>query len=109
MKHLEDMVTAIKHRGPDDKGFYQKGPVGLGMSRLSIVDVAGGAQPIPGERGKVWVVGNGEIYNHQEIRGPLVEAGHHFTSNSDIEVIVHAYEEYGEKFVSKLRGMFAFA
>jgi len=109
MRDLEGMVEAIKHRGPDDKGFYQKGSVGLGMARLSIVDVAGGAQPICGEKSKVWVVGNGEIYNHQELRKPLIEAGHHFTTNSDIEVIVHAYEEYGDKFVSKLRGMFAFA
>lgn len=109
MKHLEAMTEEIKHRGPDDKGYYQKGPVGLAMTRLSIVDVGGGAQPISGEKGKVWVVGNGEIYNHMELRKPLEDAGHHFTSNSDIEVIVHAYEEYGDKFVSKLRGMFAFA
>jgi asparagine synthase (glutamine-hydrolysing) len=109
MKHLEAMTETINHRGPDDKGFYQKGPVGLGMTRLAIVDVAGGAQPISNERGNIWVVGNGEIYNHKELRGPLEEAGHRFSSNSDIEVLVHAYEEYGDKFISKLRGMFSFA
>ncbi len=82
MKHLEAMTETIKHRGPADKGIYQKGPVGLGMTRLAIVDVAGGAQPISNERGNIWVVGNGEIYNHQELRGPLEEAGHHFSSRT---------------------------
>jgi len=109
MKHLEDMTEALKHRGPDDKGFYQKGPVGLGMTRLAIIDLANGAQPISNERGTIWVVFNGEIYNHLELRGQLEEAGHRFATKSDTEVLVHAYEEYGDKFVSKLRGMFAFA
>lgn len=109
MKHLEAMTDEIRHRGPDDKGYYQKGPVGLAMTRLSIVDVGGGGQPISNERGTVWVVFNGEIYNHLELRKPLEEAGHRFTTQSDTEVLVHAYEEYGDKFVSKLRGMFAFA
>ena len=109
MKDLEEMVDTLKHRGPDDKGFYQQGPVGLGMARLSIIDVAGGAQPISNERGNIWVVFNGEIYNHKELRGPLEAAGHRFTTNSDTEVIVHAYEEYGDAFIGKLRGMFAFA
>ena len=103
------MTETLKHRGPDDHGYYQKGPVGLGMTRLSIVDVSGGSQPVSNERGNIWVVFNGEIYNHKELRGPLEQAGHRFTTNSDTEVIVHAYEEYGDKFVSKLRGMFAFA
>ena len=109
MKHLEDMTETIKHRGPDDKGFYQKGPVGLGMTRLAIIDVANGAQPISNERGTIWVVFNGEIYNHLELREQLEEAGHRFATKSDTEVLVHAYEEYGDKFISKLRGMFAFA
>ena len=109
MRHLEAMTECIKHRGPDDKGFFQKGPVGLGMTRLSIIDVTGGAQPISNEKGNIWVVFNGEIYNHKEVRGPLEEAGHQLSTNSDTEVIVHAYEEYGDKFISKLRGMFAFA
>jgi asparagine synthase (glutamine-hydrolysing) len=109
MQNLEDMVETIKHRGPDDKGFYQKGPVGLGMTRLSIIDVAGGAQPVSNERGTVWVVFNGEIYNHLELRQQLEKAGHRFQSKADTEVIAHAYEEYGDAFISKLRGMFAFA
>src|ERR1039457_3042558 len=109
MKHLEEMTETIKHRGPDDKGFYQKGPVGLGMTRLSIIDVAGGAQPMSNERSKIWVVCNGEIYNHLELRQDLEEKGHQFASRSDVEVLAHAYEEYGDKFISRLRGMFAFA
>ncbi len=109
MRHLEAMTEALKHRGPDDHGYYQKGPVGLGMTRLSIVDVEGGAQPMSNHRNNIWVVCNGEIYNHKELREPLLEKGHHFSSHSDVEVLVHAYAEYGEKFVEKLRGMFAFA
>jgi asparagine synthase (glutamine-hydrolysing) len=109
MKNLEDMTESLKHRGPDDKGYFQKGPVGLCMTRLSIIDVEGGAQPISNERGNVWVVFNGEIYNHLELRKPLEQVGHRFTTNSDTEVLVHAYEEYGDSFISKLRGMFAFA
>ena len=109
MGHLEDMTRTLKHRGPDDQGYYQKGPVGLGMTRLSIIDVQGGAQPISNERGTAWVVFNGEIYNHQELRKTLTAAGHRFATHSDTEVIVHAYEEYGDAFIGKLRGMFAFA
>ena len=109
IKHLEAMTETIKHRGPDDKGYYQKGSVGLAMTRLSIVDVEGGSQPMSDDRGKIWVVFNGEIYNHMELRKPLEEKGHRFTTRSDTEVIVRAYAEYGDKFVSKLRGMFAFA
>jgi asparagine synthase (glutamine-hydrolysing) len=108
-RDLESMVEAIKHRGPDDTGFYFKRFTGLGMSRLAIVDVEGGAQPVSNERNTVWLVFNGEIYNHLELRKPLEEAGHRFRSRSDSEVIVHAYEEYGDAFVSKLRGMFAIA
>ena len=109
MKHLEDMTETIKHRGPDDTGYYQKGPVGLAMTRLSIIDLEGGSQPIGNERGTVWVVFNGEIYNHLVLREELLKAGHSFKTRSDTEVLVHAYEEYGDAFVSKLRGMFAFA
>src|SRR5690242_6696601 len=82
MKHLEEMTETLKHRGPDDKGFYQKGPVGLGMTRLAIVDVENGAQPIGNERGTVWVVFNGEIYNHLELRQKLEAAGHRFATKS---------------------------
>lgn len=106
---LRKMTAAIKHRGPDDDGFYAKGPVGLGMRRLSIVDLEGGAQPISNERNNVWVVFNGEIYNHQEIRKELEEKGHAFRTRSDTEVLVHGYEEWGENFLGRLRGMFAFA
>jgi len=109
MKDLEAMVGTLKHRGPDDRGFYQKGPVGLGMTRLSIVDLAGGSQPVSNERGNIWAVFNGEIYNHLELRKELEKAGHKFTSRSDTEVIVHGYEEWGEKFLGRLRGMFAIA
>jgi asparagine synthase (glutamine-hydrolysing) len=109
MQNLQDMAETIKHRGPDDSGFYQKGPVGLAMTRLSIVDVEGGSQPQYNERQNIWVVFNGEIYNHLELRGPLEKAGHQFATNSDTEVLVHAYEEYGDACVAKLRGMFAFA
>jgi asparagine synthase (glutamine-hydrolysing) len=106
---LEEMTETLHHRGPDEKGFYMKGPVGLGMTRLSIVDVQGGSQPISNERGSVWVVFNGEIYNQLELRNQLETAGHRFSTKSDTEVIVHAYEEYGDAFIGKLRGMFAFA
>ncbi len=106
---LQDMTAAIRHRGPDDEGYYHKGPVGLCMTRLSIVDLAHGTQPISNERGTVWTVFNGEIYNHKELRGELEKAGHQFRTQSDTEVIVHAYEEYGDDFIKKLRGMFAFA
>jgi asparagine synthase (glutamine-hydrolysing) len=109
MRHLEEMTETLKHRGPDDKGYYQKGPVGLGMTRLSIIDVQGGAQPISNERGTIWTVFNGEIYNHLALRRVLEEAGHRFATRSDTEVIVHAYEEYGDAFIGKLRGMFSIA
>ncbi len=108
-RDLDSMVEALKHRGPDDTGFYFKRFTGLGMSRLAIVDLAGGAQPISNERGTVWVVCNGEIYNHLELRKTLEGFGHQFRSHSDVEVLVHAYEEYGDAFVAELRGMFAFA
>ncbi len=108
-RDLDSMVETLKHRGPDDTGFYFKRFTGLGMSRLAIVDLTGGAQPISNERGTVWVVSNGEIYNHLELRKALEAGGHHFRSHSDTEVLVHAYEEYGDAFVGQLRGMFAFA
>lgn len=108
-RDLDRMVDALKHRGPDDDGYYRKGPAALGMRRLSIVDLDRGHQPIPNERGNIWVVYNGEIYNHMELRAKLVEFGHEFRTNSDTEVIVHAYEEYGESFIRYLRGIFAFA
>jgi asparagine synthase (glutamine-hydrolysing) len=106
---LKRMCDVIRHRGPDDDGFFLKTGVALGMRRLSIIDVAGGAQPISGEDGSVTIVFNGEIYSFQELRPQLENHGHTFATNSDTEAIVHAYEEYGAACVNHLRGMFAFA
>jgi len=106
---LEAMNHQIVHRGPDDAGFYVSENIGLAMRRLSIIDVAGGHQPVSNEDGTVWLVFNGEIYNHQELRPGLETRGHHYRSRSDTETIVHAYEEYGRDCVKVLRGMLAFA
>jgi len=106
---LKDMNDVIRHRGPDDDGFFLKDGVALGMRRLSIIDLAGGAQPISGEDGAVTIVFNGEIYSFQELRPVLESRGHTFKTHSDTETIVHAYEEYGEACVDHLRGMFTFA
>ena len=103
------MCQTIVHRGPDDEGVYACGAVGLGMRRLSIIDLAGGRQPIHNEDKTVWVVFNGEIYNFPELRGELEKRGHQFYTHSDTEVIVHLYEEMGADCVKKLRGMFAIA
>src|SRR6266852_4461953 len=103
------MCQTIVHRGPDDEGVYASGPVGLGMRRLSIIDLAGGHQPIHNEDRSVWVVFNGEIYNFTELRQELEGRGHQFYTHSDTEVIVHLYEEMGADCVKKLRGMFAIA
>jgi asparagine synthase (glutamine-hydrolysing) len=106
---LDAMCTAMTHRGPDDQGTLERGPVGLGMRRLSIIDVGGGHQPISNEDGSVWVVFNGEIYNHPELRETLTARGHRLATRSDTEVIVHLYEDHGEDFVKHLNGMFAIA
>lgn len=103
------MCDVIEHRGPDDDGFFVSGPVGLGMRRLSIIDLDTGKQPIRNEDGTLQVVLNGEIYNYRELRQDLISRGHTFYTGTDTEVIVHLYEEYGEKCVDYLRGMFAFA
>jgi len=103
------MCRTIIHRGPDDEGIYARGAAGLGMRRLSIIDVAGGHQPIFNEDRSVWVVFNGEIYNFTELRRELEGRGHKFSTSSDTEVIVHLYEESGADCVKKLRGMFAIA
>ena len=103
------MCQTLVHRGPDDEGIYVDGNVGLGMRRLSIIDLAGGHQPISNEDGTVWVVLNGEIYNYRDWRPLLESRGHRFATNSDTEAIVHLYEEYGDDFVHHLRGMFAIA
>lgn len=106
---LKSMADAIEHRGPDDEGFYRSGPVGFGFRRLSIIDLNTGHQPISNEDGSVWIVFNGEIYNYQELRNDLKIRGHVFATQTDTEVIVHLYEEFGENCVEKLRGMFGFA
>ncbi|MDE2402851.1 MAG: asparagine synthase (glutamine-hydrolyzing) [Burkholderiales bacterium] len=106
---LEDMIDRLHHRGPDGRGFHTDGPLGLAHARLSIIDLAGGDQPIHNEDQSVWVVFNGEIFNHIELRQALEQAGHRFYTHSDTEVIVHLYEQYGERFVDHLNGQFAMA
>jgi len=106
---LEGMNLCIEHRGPDEDGFYLNQNVGLAMRRLSIIDLAGGRQPIHNADRTRWIVYNGEIYNYRELRKGLEERGHEFYTNSDTEAIVHLYDEYGVDCLQHLRGMFAFA
>jgi asparagine synthase (glutamine-hydrolysing) len=106
---LDRMCRVITHRGPDDQGTTLKRGVALGMRRLSIIDLAGGHQPISGEDGSVTIVFNGEIYNYLELKADLVNRGHVFVTDSDTESIVHAYEEYGADCLKQLRGMFGLA
>jgi asparagine synthase (glutamine-hydrolysing) len=106
---VRKMTRAIAHRGPDGDGTYVSGPVGLGHRRLAIIDLNRGAQPMCNEDKTVWIVFNGEIYNFQGLREELLKKGHVFSSESDTEVIVHAYEEYGVDCLARLQGMFAFA
>src|SRR5687767_1963446 len=103
------MCDVIRHRGPDDEGIHVEPGVGLGMRRLSIIDLAGGRQPIHNETSTVWVVFNGEIYNYRELRAELEALGHRFATSSDTESIVHAYEQWGEDCFRRLRGMFGIA
>ncbi|HZR66781.1 MAG TPA: asparagine synthase (glutamine-hydrolyzing) [Terriglobales bacterium] len=110
--HVEDlaaMTAAILHRGPDDQGFYTDGNLGLGFRRLSIIDLSGGHQPMSNRQKTVWVVFNGEIYNFQEVRKQLEARGYQFSTNSDTEVIVHGYEEWGDDVLDRLNGMFGLA
>jgi len=106
---VKAMADTIRHRGPDDEGYYVSGPVGLGFRRLSIIDLQSGHQPLSNEDGSIWIVFNGEIYNYQELRSLLLSKGHVFRTQTDTEVIVHLYEEFGPECLQKLRGMFAFA
>jgi asparagine synthase (glutamine-hydrolysing) len=108
-EELKSMLRTITHRGPDDEGVYAKGRIGLGTRRLSIIDLPGGHQPICNEDGTIWIVFNGEIYNYRSLRRELEGKGHLFQTQSDTEVIVHLYEDFGENCVEKLKGMFAFA
>lgn len=106
---LERATTTLAHRGPDDAGYYRDDQVGLGHRRLSIIDLSGGHQPIYNEDRTKVIIFNGEIYNHDELRQRLLSLGHRFSTRSDTEAILHAYEEWGEDCVTLLRGMFAFA
>src|SRR5919197_423846 len=106
---LDAMCETLVRRGPDSSGAVISGPAGLAMRRLSIIDVAGGQQPLSNEDGEIQLVCNGEIYNYRELRADLLARGHQFRTDSDCEVIVHAYEEYGDDFVSHLNGMFGLA
>ena len=106
---VRQMCTSMKHRGPDDEGVYVRGAVGLGMRRLSIIDLEGGRQPIFNEDGSKVIVFNGEIYNYQDLRRGLVARGHDIKTHGDTETVLHLYEEAGADCVTPLRGMFAFA
>ena len=106
---LRAMAEVIQHRGPDDEGFYFGPNIGLANRRLSIIDLDHGRQPISNETGSVHLVFNGEIYNYRELRKELIQQGHQFATETDTEVIVHCYEQYGMDSLKKLRGMFAFA
>src|SRR2546422_2119864 len=106
---ISRMCEAIRHRGPDEDGFYFSEGVGLGMRRLSIIDLKGGQQPIHNQDRTAWIVFNGEIYNYRELRDKLEKLGHTFYTNSDTEAIIHAYDQYGADCPKHLRGMFAFA
>src|SRR5258705_7956493 len=103
------MRAIITHRGPDEAGLYYDAKAALAHRRLSIVDLSTGQQPLSNEDGTVWVVFNGEIYNHAEVRKELEAHGHTYRTRSDTETIVHAYERWGEECVHRFRGMFAFA
>lgn len=109
-KDIDAMNSTIVHRGPDDDGVFVNGSAGIGMRRLSIIDLDGGQQPIPNETRRIHVVQNGELYNYRELRRELQDRGHRFRTLSDTEVAVHAYEEWGGvEFAKHLRGMFAIA
>src|SRR2546421_10645844 len=103
------MCRSIAHRGPDDRGIWLQGGVGLGVRRLSIIDVAGGHQPIHNQDETAWIVFNGEIYNFPQLRERLSARGHRFYTRTDTEGVIHAYDEWGEKRVEELNGMFGFA
>jgi asparagine synthase (glutamine-hydrolysing) len=106
---IRRMTRTLVHRGPDDEGFFLAGPVGLGFRRLSIIDLAGGHQPMSDAEETVWVILNGEIYNFKELRAELRKKGHHFRTNSDTEVIIHGYKEWGTEVLNHLNGMFGLA
>src|ERR1039458_5847641 len=106
---LKSMADSLRHRGPDDEGFYSCGGIGLAHRRLSIIDLEGGHQPLSNEDESIWIVFNGEIYNFEELNRRYLSSGHTFRTRSDTETIVHLYEELGEACFAELRGMFAIA
>jgi len=104
---LDAMCACLRHRGPDDHGSVLRGPIGFGATRLSIIDIVGGHQPLCNETRTIWAAQNGEIYNFPQLRAKLLQQGHRFATHGDTEVLVHLYEEYGDAFVEHLHGMFA--
>ncbi|MGH8249513.1 MAG: asparagine synthase (glutamine-hydrolyzing) [Steroidobacteraceae bacterium] len=106
---LRGMVAALRHRGPDGEGYVAEPGIGLAHARLSVIDIGGGAQPIHNEDKSVWIVYNGEVFNYPELRADLVARGHRFATSTDTEVLVHLYEEEGDRFLDHLNGQFAFA
>jgi asparagine synthase (glutamine-hydrolysing) len=108
-RDIEAMTRTLVHRGPDDEGYYITGPLGFGFRRLSIIDLGGGHQPMSDREESVWVVFNGEIYNFPELRGELEGYGHVFRTNSDTEVIIHGYKQWGDEVLNRLNGMFGLA
>src|ERR1043166_7604512 len=106
---IRRMTATIVHRGPDDEGYFVSDGLGLGVRRLSIIDIAGGHQPMSDADEMVWVAFNGEIYNFPELRSELEEQGHHFRTRSDTEVIIHGYKQWGVEVLNHLNGMFGVA
>ena len=106
---IRRMTESIRHRGPDDEGYFFEGAIGLGFRRLSIIDLAGGHQPMSDAEETVWIIFNGEIYNYKELRAELQGKGHQFRTNSDTEVIIHGYKQWGTDVFNHLNGMFGLA
>src|SRR5438067_10606747 len=109
LETIRRMTQTMVHRGPDDEGYFISGAVGLGFRRLSIIDLAGGHQPMSDAEETIWVILNGEIYNFKELRVQLEKRGHRFRTNSDTEVIIHGYKEWGTQVFDRLNGMFGLA
>src|SRR5579862_2061019 len=107
--NLERMTRSIAHRGPDDEGYFIDGPLGLGFRRLSIIDLAGGHQPMADREETTWVVFNGEIYNFPQLKRELESLGHVFRTKCDTEVIIHGYKQWGDDVLNRLNGMFGLA
>src|SRR5947209_9462281 len=106
---IREMTAAVADRGPDGVGFYRRDGVALGHRRLAIIDPELGIQPMADENETVWITYNGELYNFRELKAQLQSHGHRFVTNSDTEVVIHAYQEWGPECVTRFRGMFAFA